>query len=54
MDVPFFCHDNHVIDIYLVVPPNLMGEDNVHESLVCGTNVFEDGGDDIIIVFSLV
>lgn len=34
----------HVIDVYLQVPLYMMGEHNIHKSLVDGTNVLKAEG----------
>lgn len=50
-----FCRlDDHIIDIYLKVSPDLVGKDNVHESLVCGANIFEVEGHGVIVVVAMV
>lgn len=54
MVVPFFHCDNHIIDIYLKVPPDFVGKHNVHDSVVGGVSVFEAERHDIVIVVSLV
>lgn len=54
MDVPLDRLDNNVLNIYLEVLLDLMGEHNVHESLVCGTDVFETERYDIVVVVTLV
>lgn len=44
----------HVIDIDFYVPPCLVGEYNIHESLVCGANNLEIEGHDIVLVVSMI
>ena len=54
MIMPICRLNNHVIDIYFKISPNLVGEDCVHETLACGTNIFYAEGQNIVVVVVMV
>lgn len=54
MTVSFFRFDNQVVDIYLEVSLNLMGEHSVNKVLVGDTGVFEAERHDIVVIVALV
>lgn len=48
MATPFESFQYHFLNLDLKVPPYLVGEHEFHESLVCGDNIFEVKGHDIM------
>lgn len=52
--MPFSGFHYHVVNIDLQVLPYLVGDYNVYESLVGGTNILEAEGHDIIVVVAKV
>lgn len=54
MVASFGCFHNHVVNINLQVLAYIMGEHNVHESLVGGTNILEAEGYDIVVVVIMI
>lgn len=49
--VNFNCH---IIELDPKILPYLEGKDNIHEVLVCGTNVLEAEGHGIVIVVAMI
>ena len=54
MTMPLYHFDNHVVDIYLDILPNLMGKNCVNESLVYCASVLEAEGHEIVVVIVIV
>lgn len=54
MVVPLDSLHYHIINIDLYVPPNMVGEHDVHDSLVGGANIVEVEGCDIIVVVVVI
>ena len=54
MIIPLNRLDDHVLNIYLKVPPYFVGGDSAHESLVCDANILETGRHGIIVIVVLV
>ena len=49
----FLALNEHVIDIYFHVPPNLFAEHLVYQSLVCGPRILQSKGHDPVAVETL-
>ena len=52
--VGHFTFDDHVVDIHLYVSPNLVLEHFVDHPLICGFDIFQVVGHDLVVVYPSV